>query len=236
MCCNALHWLWHGRRWGTRWVFLLSVWSSVLLEEGFYLCYSRPARRMPRGLGQQRGQLLFLLFAPERCQTQHLARVRSTQRRPWTCARPSPQRSLGTSRARGSGVCGIMSTQPNKLCICLIDATHRLSRARSKLLQWITKLPWLQGSYFDLHHQHFTAADSHMHKHSISDLFNEVIWRRARVIYLFVPTSLRFTTLYKYKLGNLLSIFSRNALCRKQLSATGSCVPQSSSFRQREAS
>lgn len=171
-------------------------------------------------------------FCPERCQTQHLARVRSTQTRPWTCARPSPQRSLGTS----SGVCGITSRQPNKLCIYLIDATHRLSRARSKLLQWITKLPWLQGSHFDLHHQHFTAADSHMHKYSVSDLYNEVIWRRARVIYLFVPTSLRFTTLYKYKLGNLLSIFSRNALCRKQLSATGSCVPQSSSFRQREAS
>lgn len=161
---------------------------------------------------------------------------RSTQRRPWTCARPSPPRSLGASRANGNGVCSITSRQRNKLCICLIDATHRLSRARSKLLQWITKLPWLQGSCFDLHHQHFTAADSHMRKYNISGLYNEVIWRRARVIYLFVPTSLRFTTLYKYKLGNLLSIFSRNALCRKQLSATGSCAPQSSSFRQREAS
>lgn len=162
--------------------------------------------------------------------------MRSTQRRPWTCARPFPPRSLGTSRAGGKRVCSITSRQHNKLCICLIDATHRLSRARSKMLQQITKLPWLQGSYFDLHHQHFTTADSHIHKYNISDLYNEVIWRRARVIYLFVPTSLRFTTLYKYKLGNLLSIFSRTVLCRKQLSASGSCVPQSSSFRQREAS
>lgn len=188
----------------------------------------------PRGWGSRRGSCW--PFASERCQTQHLGRIRSTQRRPRTCARPSPPRSLGASRANGNGVWSITSRQWNKLCICLIDAAHRLSRARSKLLQWITKLPWLQGSYFDLHHQHFTAADSHMHK---VQYFRPIQWsymKACQVIYLFVPTSLRFTTLYKYKLGNLLSIFSWNALCRKQLSATGSCVPQSSSFRQREAS
>lgn len=56
--------------------------------------------------------------------------------------------------------------------------------------------------------------------------------------YLFICTHKPeiYNSLEKHELGNLLSIFSRNALYREQLSATGSCAPHSSSFRQIEAS
>lgn len=188
MCYNALHWLWHGRGWETRWVFLLSVWSIVLLEEGF--TFATPGQQgecpaSPQGWGSRGGSCWsFPSMMPDTAPCQD---EQHTERRPWTCARPSPPRSLGTSRAHGNGACGTMSRQHNKLCICLIDAAHGLSRARSKLLQWITKLPWLQGSYFDLHHQHFTAADK---SHAQVQYFRPVQWSYMKACqgYLFICT------------------------------------------------
>ena len=149
MYYNALRWLCHHRRWETHWVFLLSVWSTTLLKEGFYLCCSRgheeKAQCPASPSGEDSSSDSCWPFALERCQTQDLARMKSTQRRVWNYARPFPPRSLGTNRASGKPICGITSSQLNKHCICLIDVTHWF---QADVVNWhissvLGKLHWL---------------------------------------------------------------------------------------------
>lgn len=125
-----------------------------------------------------------------RCQTQPLARMSSTQREDHERVPDPPHRGLWAPA-------GPMAMEPvapwadniiNSAYAWLMQLMGSAGPGPSCCSE-LPNCPGSRGATLIYTINTSLLQTSHIHKYNISDLYNEVIWRRARVIYLFVPTS-----------------------------------------------